>query len=828
MQIIRIELEGYRRFKLGAFDKLIYEPNSVEQVILGSNGAGKSSILFEIYNIVPKGNDFKVGGRKVHLARHNGMFIRTTSFFKTKAGYFNFETSQDGETWTEHNESGLQSDQHLLVKKFYNLDQDLIDLMTDRIKLTEMDAKERRRWMMRICGTDFSYINKLHDYFKRRHSDYRGTVRVLTESLGSTMKDFESLVQGAADYESETKVLEGIVAVASDGIERIGGDHTDLNRLRAEVGLTANRVDQASRDLLKSFELKRGDFYYRDEKEIIRQAEISTQEKNELHGRRKVLEERLREVQHAINSIGRENLLHPSNIDNQIAEVEQRIMELPKPHNDEINIDAWVAKAKSGEIALGRLQGPLNSFPVGLNRGELKAKYKEAKQTIDKLAPYLQSCSDKFNAANSRLTQCDHTESVECPSCSAKFKPGFNADLIEGIKRAAKHWANEVEQTTLKIAQANLVVQDFESVASLYNEINGIFNDHRECEELWHRVFEEKLLDRNPMSIATCLQEWVSDCHLYVERLRHEETLAKLQNVKAVMKEDKGYLLQTADDLEKDLFETLQQIDACSYRYELAEDALKSFIVFKRQFEKYDQLVKRHRELVDQLYEQTTKQHLQEIRKRSTVRMGVLHQLQEKHRVLAERIEMLKEQLVHAQQEVEVAKLLDKATSATEGVVADVIKEFMEFYLNMYNNNLRKVWSYDLIVTEAKDKGEVFTCSFPVQIADEANAIDDVKYGSTGQISMFNFAYKLVVFKLLGFKDYPLLADEFGKDFDDEHRERLVSFIKDLIEEKDFGQLFMVSHYSSVYSAFDQAEFVVLDDKNIVKPAEYNTGITFE
>ena len=53
MRLKKLILSGYKRFGLSKIQKLTYTPDSIEQVILGSNGSGKSSLLSEIMNLVP-------------------------------------------------------------------------------------------------------------------------------------------------------------------------------------------------------------------------------------------------------------------------------------------------------------------------------------------------------------------------------------------------------------------------------------------------------------------------------------------------------------------------------------------------------------------------------------------------------------------------------------------------------------------------------------------------------------------------------------------------------------------------------------------------------
>lgn len=827
MQLIQMTLNGYRRFKLGVYETLTYTPTSIEQVILGSNGAGKSSLLQEIYNIVPNGSDFITGGSKVQLVSLNGVFYRMTSVFKVKAGHYKFEVSNNGETWTELNESGLQTDQRALVKEHFRLDQGLIDLMTGKLRLSAMDPNERRQWMMRICGTDFTYIGKLHKALKEKHGDYRGTVRVLTESLSDTLKDLESISVNSQEQAQELHVLEKIVEGASQGIERIGGSASDLNFLRKSVANLATEILEKSGRLTKILSKKRGPFYFLSADEINSIRTETTMAEGDLKGQRKVIEERLREVQTAIDSIGRENLLQPSNVNNQIKEIEQRIAEYGGDRTD-ASPEQLQQTVKSAEIALGRLQSVLLDFPTLDDRDAFIAQHKEDVKRSEFLNRELKDIAEKLQTYRTRIEHWNHTDSVDCPNCSTRFKPGLDQNLVNKLKQHSVELAEKEAMYRQELGEVNLRTQIFEDYVARYKQYQDIRAQHPECNRFWEDIDNKGLLRKSPAQVYSLLVQFNDRIKRLVERSRLEKEYLRLLDIRAVMSEDKGHLLSTAETLEDQLYQIGLRLGDVNSQKDHATQALNALSEFEEEVSSLNRMIQRHSGLTDELTKETAKQQLQEVRKSSTVRMGILHQLQERHRSLANRMQSLTQQLDEAKEKLEVYKLLDKATSPTEGIVADIIKSFMEHFLAHLNGHLRKVWSYDLVITESPDKGQSFTCQFPMCVAGDTEPVGDFSNGSTGQVSMVDFAFKLVVFNLLGFKDYPLLADEFGKDFDDEHRERLVNYIKSLIEEKEFSQLFMISHYSSVYLSFDKAEFVVLDDRNIVKPVVYNTGLELE
>ena len=106
--------------------------------------------------------------------------------------------------------------------------------------------------------------------------------------------------------------------------------------------------------------------------------------------------------------------------------------------------------------------------------------------------------------------------------------------------------------------------------------------------------------------------------------------------------------------------------------------------------------------------------------------------------------------------------------------------------------------------------------------------IEDIGKTSSSMQEMINLAFKIVFYKYKGYMNYPLILDEFGRTFDAQHRisayEALDRYLAD-----DFSQVYMVSHFESMYGRFSNADVSVLGttgvDLNTVKT--YNEVMKF-
>lgn len=72
--------------------------------------------------------------------------------------------------------------------------------------------------------------------------------------------------------------------------------------------------------------------------------------------------------------------------------------------------------------------------------------------------------------------------------------------------------------------------------------------------------------------------------------------------------------------------------------------------------------------------------------------------------------------------------------------------------------------------------------------------------------------------RALGLTGYPIFLDEFGRTFDEKHRENASRLIDKLVEEFHEDQIFMISHFYQQYSVMNDIVFCVIKEDNIVMP----------
>ena len=181
-----------------------------------------------------------------------------------------------------------------------------------------------------------------------------------------------------------------------------------------------------------------------------------------------------------------------------------------------------------------------------------------------------------------------------------------------------------------------------------------------------------------------------------------------------------------------------------------------------------------------------------------------------------------KELAVHEKDE-KALKLLVQQLSPTDGLIAEGLYGFIKVFISRLNAFIKQAWSYPLeiipcMINESEDASVDLDYKFPISNQSGLKPTPDIGLASKGQMEIINLSFIYEGMNCLGLSDAPLMLDEFGAMLDSKHRSMTTNNIKSMLESNVNRQLFMVSHYDTVYGAFTNAQITVLCDDNIVIP----------
>jgi hypothetical protein len=166
MFIESLTLVGYKRLLLNDIREFVYEPHSTVQLILGTNGSGKSSVLAELSPMPGDKNDFaKDGMKKIRLRKRGVTYILTSTFNPSPKHSF---VEIIGDVEKEHNSGGTEKVQLNLIWEIFKIDNAIHELMRGADKFTLMGPGKRREWITRLSVADYDFAMGAYDKLRDR------------------------------------------------------------------------------------------------------------------------------------------------------------------------------------------------------------------------------------------------------------------------------------------------------------------------------------------------------------------------------------------------------------------------------------------------------------------------------------------------------------------------------------------------------------------------------------------------------------------------------------------------------------------------------------
>ena len=237
MKICSLELKGYLRLSLSQIDFFRIEPQKDLQLILGTNGSGKSSILYEMFPLPANNTDFKTDGYKELIVNHNNITYRLLSKNKTHSFTRNEEELNPGGTITIQEE---------LAYREFGINNKIRDLLLGHVKLSTMSVADRRYWFTEMCNTNYDYAIKVYNTFKDRLRDIQGSIKTNKRRLVS-----ESFME---NKDGEIRKLEREVEDFYTLVEELSKFRApvdlDINNLISELSTIHIRISECSRSII--------------------------------------------------------------------------------------------------------------------------------------------------------------------------------------------------------------------------------------------------------------------------------------------------------------------------------------------------------------------------------------------------------------------------------------------------------------------------------------------------------------------------------------------------------------------------------------------------
>lgn len=825
MRFIEIELHRFKRLAFSAIETIYYSPNEDIQIIIGTNGSGKSSLMDELNPLPPNKNDVLPGGYKRVKIEHKGIVYTLLSKYEKHHKHSFIEHRVDGDV--ELNDGGTGVAQKILIEKIFGLTVDLLKLWVGRTRFTSLAPIKRRDWILRLSGSDLDYAMRVYNTFKSEHNE-----------AAAIEKHFvKRLAEESADIADKNRIEE-----LEDSVARITGE---LNRLLEQKDNSVPSVAAIQTDiarLLRNFdECSHTVMKCRITKPSFVPAEINDEFAlgefiSGLHAEKRMLSNKLDEyyeqkdnITNALNTLTANGVHSTADLETVTnglkAECEQLIL-TTAPYHELANTDVNQLMGRYLSCR-GVLVETLSIIPDNSDGRYTNEKLTKARAAMVVLNGRIDTSRQRARELRHYLGMYKDIHEENCPKCNFSFKPGMHQFDVAAAEKELSELHERIVADEERLRNGETYVTDAQDYIRQLSGVKRIFNDNLELSTLWDLLISEGLYKVHPQShIPTIMnfEHQLQNCVTILkiqEQIRVNETV--LASVKEVTNGQNNYSENFVQFLDQMIAKTITDAQKVDKKIKLATgyinevklkiDAVTSAVGIEAELAaKYDLLIRSG-------INRTVNEIVQTKQIELANANNALNKIT-RHDAVIKEIEKQKEVATHNLANYQV---LMKALSPVDGLISRYIQSFLDVFIEDINIVIGDIWTTDLEVLSCGVDSTDVTCKFPLSVNGGFLVTPDISEASDGQVDIINWAFRMALAQHHDLHDYPLYLDELAPTLDELHRERLLYYINNLMESRQFNQMFMISHYAANHYAFGNAEILMLDGRNIInKPGTYN------
>lgn len=855
--ILELGLNKYKRFRLQDIKRFHIKINEIYQLIIGTNGSGKSSIMRELTPMPANHKDYDKGGSKIIVILFNGMVYRLISDFTHGnnhefhiADATNFDPSNyDLETlnFTNLNEGRTAKAQKILVETHFNIDQEILDVLLGDVKFSSMPALKRRDWILRLVGGDLEYAIQVHRKLTHRVNDQIAVIKHTNRRIN----DEQAKMISDAEYTALESLVNEYTGMLNDLynvplVHDLNNSETYFNNSKTAIANAMSQVEQYKRAANNrpswfNIEIHPGTAFEDSmailnvELENIRQEfRTSKETMNYLYENAEAINQQLEQLRNA----------YQGNIDDLILEknAKQAQYDLdlatyaPKFG---LNLDYPEEAASTWRAIHDQLIGIFTTIEDNSTRKFSRAERDKTKSLIDIIQGDLAQNNRAMQKFEHQLDHLRNAERNTCPKCAHTWVAGIPESLtVDSLQREINRVAEMIRYDTSRLKEMNEYLEACATYNSYLGQFSAIVKSNPIHSTLWDKLEFGEVYFNPPMYTLNTFANYNLDVEASVTFSNRLNEIRSMQMVIDQAKALEGSKAEVSESLLEDVNSRIRVIHTTMDELTRKESELKTWIYelntlntlytnamndVERSFQQMitgweasaAELVNNHRSEL-QLNLANTNSALQEAKN-----VIMVH-------------EMLKSTLSTERTTLDVCATLADTLSPKNGLIAECLRMIIQQLTEKMNSVLSQIWTYPLEVLPCPEEEDENAPSdlkyrFPLSIEHGQNVTGDISQGSSAQKDGVDFAFVVCVYMYLGLEGWPLWLDELAPTMDEMHRINIIQMVKLLIESRRNSQMFMISHYISGHGTFTNAEICLLNDKNIInKPHTYNEHVTIK
>lgn len=829
MKVTNLVLNDFNKLQVSKIKNIVMDTSNTDtQLIIGSNGSGKSSILHELFPFPPIRSVFGKNGYKALTIQHNGKEYRL--IFDINHGH---SFICDG---TNLNKNGNFDTQRELIDNHFQLNNNIHTILKCSLPIHEMTPSQRRKIIFDINPIDINVFLDRHKKVRKDVVNYGNNLDRLYDRhkqlISQTIptEQLNEIISTRTKLETQEKNLLIWISRVQEELSRY--------RINNDVMLyDVNDIRNITRQLYHSLPL-----YFNIDRSSYRNSLI------ELPVKIDMLDNEIIDLERSIDELIRSISQYETQKD--------QLSAISDEFTDELNSGRLMIAEYDGKdfraIDIGKLSsveelartiqhdiGRLYDIDTKIiARTELviiRDKLTQINNDINQLNRILE-------ISNVRLTELDssmktYTIPSDCSKTECQLYNVYNEHYSKKDAERTK-LVDELATCNDKLTKAKEAYVELDMIYSAQSKVWRIIElicDKIKTSEL--RIYYndndiETMMINSPMSIYNDIVDKINSSvkhHEYLQLVVRVAELEKLEDISKSKQQLSAELINYEIDKYTKRFESLKD----KYDNKSAKrQAIRAELTKLDDFDKLNRKLADLGSSTDRYIEYLTDvASIEYLNKLANILNQILHDVRSE---LIEIVRISKEQeLLVERLDKEVNGIIEQIrpryekAKIIEAALAELpityIKTFINNVIGITNNFISQIATYPIHIIPYDDTP---TFEFAVSIDDEV-LLKDISSCSDGQKAIIQLCFCLALIVELKYNDYPIYIDEIDRTLDTVHSARLTSLINQLVNNGMVSQVFMVNHHQSVFDG-TIGDITVLNSDNIKLPTNYNNNTTIE
>lgn len=818
--IIEFILEGFVPSLTSGIRKIHAKTKSDINIIIGSNGASKSSILRELNPFPPDSSKFVEGGKKDITLLHNGNTYHLVNTYGKEAGHI-FEVNG-----VDLNTGNTATAQRMLAEQHFGMTQSMCKVLTGlhyQDLFTFMSPTKRKEFLMDLYPNDTTYAMGVFIKLKNEYNSLRGALknqiaRFAAEKLKldaiSKMNEAEMLhLVNSLDQEiRDHLLLLGSLQDSEEYPEIHKQRDIIIQKLNRIIGCKISNPNGFTKESLKSIinqnsrslEIAKSKQEYLSRTFAELQEQVSminvNQDPKQLEARIKLLE----------GEITRYN------------DTKENTLRILNDHPTLLNNRDTVGFIS----AIQTFEDHVNTMVLSSTPELTGIQYARYIEDADKLGNERTKTKQMLETKQHQLAHYNSVESINCPDCKHAFKVGVTEkDIylikndIDGLEKMILKYDDRIQELEKKIDNDR---EWFQRMGELMNWIKRQHLTQFPLQDLINEYSIGKIEGSHIREGIVSLIKY-NDAYLLSEQYDKEKVILESQLL--LLKQNYiGGLIEKIKLTEEDLIWQNQSVRLLTHqilRHKLILTDIVQYeddcLHFKLSMKDYASRVQKHlrfslkRNVTDIVTEKTSQ--------KNSLMSEIIH-----NKSISSVVESIDKDIQRLKRRIRIVKSLMDGICPNKGLIGKLMSDFIKVFCGNMNAIIKEFSHIPLLIKPCTKENGDLTYKFPV-INGVNTENSDISECSAGESEILNFVSRKVGMR---YKPnwLPLFMDEVGAFLDEINRTRFFEYIQKSMADKEHDQLFMISHYVAQHGIFHDPNIIGIKYEGLTVNGKVNINTT--